>query len=624
MAALLAGKKNSDKLWRPILHEMFKFQTAMAVEPSGGIVSASSPVKLDKSPESVLSVNGFMIQLTGKLVIRSICLKWFHFFLTYKFNFLKCRQKTMDFAAACKNQRNNKPCSIKLCRRCLLNRYGEKAEEVAASQEWSCPKCRGICNCSVCMKRKGHQPTGILINTAKATGFSSVSEMLLRGAEHLNHEREVVFSPRKRGKENSFDGKLDSNLPESVDKNSNKNKSVLNGLVDDNTSSKRIDQGPDKEKQSRKSKPKKMKRDRLGELSNGKNVKENMRKTSVDGNEKKPKKSRRDGLEENDDSNEKDLTLAGSTSPTKLEVYNEMSNQGAKVFSGVDFEENVNCTVTVTKKDLVGTVENDKQKEEGGNSAKVKNFLKPQVADFHADIPLPVGTELTSVAELISSVLRAADYETLNASEKLRILNLLCDEVLGTKKVRNWIDDQNTKLAHKIKEAKQKVLAAKDKEKSLKQKMKDDIAKAIIAKDGGTLLISEQEAVVSVLNLSCSFTIFLRILFLLVRCLISPASFSGNQTSDAVRVERIYIGHGGHAYWKLNCCGKSDVLHQDVGKGDTLTLNEKWFALDVEGKEAIEKRETKDCGGPCLLPVMNEICFKGRYAVKDLLWPLSL
>lgn len=27
----------------------------------------------------------------------------------------------------------------------------------------------------------------------------------------------------------------------------------------------------------------------------------------------------------------------------------------------------------------------------------------------------------------------------------------------------------------------------------------------------------------------------------------------------------------------------------DVGKGDTLTLDEKWFTLDAEGKEVIEK-----------------------------------
>lgn len=84
------------------------------------------------------------------------------------------------------------------------------------------------------------------------------------------------------------------------------------------------------------------------------------------------------------------------------------------------------------------------------------------------------------------------------------------------------MDDQNKEIAVKVKEAKQKVLSAKDKvltlqfpflepsemlfsfdtlvsmqEKSLKQKMKDDIAKAIIAKHGAPLSISEHEALVS-------------------------------------------------------------------------------------------------------------------------------
>lgn len=37
-------------------------------------------------------------------------------------------------------------------------------------------------------KQRGHLPTGILSTTAKATGFSSVSEMLLKSDGHLNHE----------------------------------------------------------------------------------------------------------------------------------------------------------------------------------------------------------------------------------------------------------------------------------------------------------------------------------------------------------------------------------------------------------------------------------------------------
>uniref|UniRef100_A0A6N2L3E5 Zinc-finger domain-containing protein n=1 Tax=Salix viminalis TaxID=40686 RepID=A0A6N2L3E5_SALVM len=113
----------------------------------------------------------------------------------------QCRQKTLDFAAVCTTQKGNKLCTLKFCHKCLLNRYGEKAEEVALLDNWQCPKCRGICNCSFCMKRRGHKPTGVLVHTAKENGFSSVSELLqVKGLENLNYYKDVKennVSPKK-------------------------------------------------------------------------------------------------------------------------------------------------------------------------------------------------------------------------------------------------------------------------------------------------------------------------------------------------------------------------------------------------------------------------------------------
>ncbi|XP_022948378.1 uncharacterized protein LOC111452074 isoform X1 [Cucurbita moschata] len=143
----------------------------------------------------------------------------------------QCRQKTMDLAASCMNMKGDKLCTIKFCHKCLINRYGEKAEEVMLKGDWKCPRCRGLCNCSVCMKKKGLKPTGLLVHTAKATGYSSVSEMLLvNGSECLDHAKDTTFevaspnkhasedevsvmiSPRNEGKENSLNGNNESNL----------------------------------------------------------------------------------------------------------------------------------------------------------------------------------------------------------------------------------------------------------------------------------------------------------------------------------------------------------------------------------------------------------------------------
>ncbi|KAH9315356.1 hypothetical protein KI387_023983, partial [Taxus chinensis] len=93
----------------------------------------------------------------------------------------QCRQKTLEFMASCKNTtigKIEKPCTMNFCPKCLFNRYGEKVEAAAKSEDWKCPRCRGVCNCSICMKKQGCAPTGILAHAAKATGFASVSDLL--------------------------------------------------------------------------------------------------------------------------------------------------------------------------------------------------------------------------------------------------------------------------------------------------------------------------------------------------------------------------------------------------------------------------------------------------------------
>ncbi|XP_051115308.1 uncharacterized protein LOC127240602 [Andrographis paniculata] len=100
-------------------------------------------------------------------------------------------------------------------------------------------------------------------------------------------------------------------------------------------------------------------------------------------------------------------------------------------------------------------------------------------------------------AQRVDSLETTDNYDTFTASEKLRLINILCDEALATEKMRSLMEEDNAKLSSKVKEAKQKINAGMDKEKQLKQKMKDDIAQAISVKEGAPLSISEHEAVVS-------------------------------------------------------------------------------------------------------------------------------
>ncbi|KAL8531971.1 hypothetical protein ACS0TY_008542 [Phlomoides rotata] len=230
---------------------------------------------------------------------------------------------------------------------------------------------------------------------------------------------------------------------------------------------------------------------------------------------------------------EENSTLKRRTSPSKLSVCHKITNEEAHMI-----------------------------KEDEAN-ASTDEIVNQQIADLYAEIPLPMGTELNSVSKidlhtddvgnsrsekgtggtcssrltaranwsrakysataqfhiLLLSILQkeqraepevlspsmektheeASDYETLKASEKLGLINVLCDEVLATEKVRTWMEGQNIKLAKKVKEAKKKKgSAAKKTKKSLKQKMRDDLANAIIVtKHGEPLSFSEHEAIVS-------------------------------------------------------------------------------------------------------------------------------
>ena len=89
----------------------------------------------------------------------------------------QCRQKTDDLKTTCRSQ----SCfgvRGQFCGPCLKNRYGEDAKKALMDPKWECPPCRGICNCSFCMKKRGRRCTGIMIHLAKERGFNDVKSFL--------------------------------------------------------------------------------------------------------------------------------------------------------------------------------------------------------------------------------------------------------------------------------------------------------------------------------------------------------------------------------------------------------------------------------------------------------------
>ncbi|XP_042519407.1 uncharacterized protein LOC122093188 [Macadamia integrifolia] len=658
----------------------------------------------------------------------------------------QCRQKTMDFSASCKNRKNDNLCPQKFCHKCLLNRYGEKAEEMAMLDEWKCPKCRGICNCSVCMKRRGHQPTGLLVHTAKATGFSSVSEMLnLKGPENLALEetkqtalnKDPVATPiRKCGKENSFDGKNDSKsqpvssisdgkgdkgecrskkvrhndnageggittaslkkhkafknvvatpnehttpnkepvtfptrkyFKEKNDSNLQPTPSTLDCEVKKREESRRkklrqkdsagkgskcgnslFEKKSSKVSQNSEENPQKLikKEEKRSQCNDGCPNKVNSelqipKKTSLDPRKKEGKKDEGDSFLPDCDKTVLYGNMDNATTRPKLVTKSRGARKNTMTTntSSVDIQLPQGANLTI----VAGI---DLATDDVGHALQFLEFCAAfgQVLDlkkgqpesilqellcrrsgrrihrtqyssnvqFHTQLLSLIQKDLGEKSHLLSktssrdSWLKALgkciseshfvlkdlpvdcfdrggdSYDKLDSSQKLRVLNFLCDETLGTVKLRNWIDEQNSKFVEREKEAKEKVLAAKNKEKCLKRKLLDDVAKAIQLKNGAPLSISEHEYLVSRIKVEAAkaHSEILEAMGMVPK---------KKQRSDAVRTEPVLLDGDGCAYWKLRCYSSEPILLlQDIDNLDWVRPEEKWYTYDVEQTKVVE------------------------------------
>ncbi|KAJ6329982.1 hypothetical protein OIU76_008748 [Salix suchowensis] len=614
----------------------------------------------------------------------------------------QCRQKTLDFAAVCTTQKGNKLCTLKFCHKCLLNRYGEKAEEVALLDDWQCPKCRGICNCSFCMKRRGHKPTGMLVRTAKENGFSSVSELLqVKGLENLNYYKDVKennVSPKKSalseeestvtlpwelGNENSFEGNIDMNLhsqnlaPISSGKKSKKTKRKGAEEVGDGNI--------DAETRLKESAQKKTKKEGTKEGSNGSRNGEASSKARIteEVSENETKTTEKDKCDAVKDKNgdafvEKKRSKTQPQEFSKNEVLLDRNYFGGivcgvrndKIQTGTKMDEDL-CKVNkfpsefqtkskTAKERLTAEIQNkeidvDIQLPQGtclkavagielppedvGNAlqflefcasfGKVLGLKKGQadtilgeivnghrerrsqsyhLAQIHVQllsvIQKDIGEEspaltatndnswFQALGKCVSKCLFISKeipfdsldldnegYDKLKSSEKLRLLNFLCDEALNTKELRSWIDDENSRFFERKKEAKEKVLAAKDKERLLKRKMQDEVAKAIIEQNSAPDSVSNHKELVSQIK---SEAVQARTEMLEARGMVQE-----KRPSNAVRTDPVHLDADGRAFWKLN--GHSVILLQDMGAWNSVATSEKWLEYSDEQKMDIEK-----------------------------------
>lgn len=456
----------------------------------------------------------------------------------------QCRQKITDLAVECKFIKKNKQCVIKLCPRCLLNRYGEKVEDVVLVDGWKCPKCRGICNCSNCMRKRGQKPTGPLTYKAKASGFSSVSEMIIaKGTEILtkhispkklpaSDEDCVVASPLKHQKENNSDQTCEAS-----------------------------------------SEPMEM-----------------------------------DDAEKDEEPKEVEIILPHGTEMTNVA---NVDFPVQDVGDALQFNEFCSTfgEVLDIKKGQVESILNDIMagRSRPGKTTSLIQFqiqLLMLIKDLGEESPLStidgkncwlhVLKDCISESEWVPKELAALDfgtnegYCTLGSSEKLRLLIFLCDETLETMPLRTWIEEQNLKFCEEKKQARGKLLAAKEKEKFLKKQLHDEVVKATTAENGASLSIAEHEPVVSELKaeIERAHAEILEATALLPKY---------ERKSNALRTEPVFIDAKGRAFWRLKGCDKSDLLLQDMSSVDEEMLNEKWFSFDDVETRVINEHISLHC-----------------------------
>ncbi|XP_048617036.1 uncharacterized protein LOC106402763 isoform X3 [Brassica napus] len=511
----------------------------------------------------------------------------------------QCRQKTMDFVASCKAMKKEKQCPISYCHKCLLNRYGEKAEEVGALIDWRCPKCRGICNCSCCRKKRGQSPTGILTHKAKASGLSSVSELLeVEGHDTFSYQKkkpklENVSNGDAVAKENnkatSKIKKVLNKTKTGVPKAKSEDASIEDVAKENNKVTGKLKKALNKTKNGfPKAKPEAASVEAVAKENN-----------KVAGKIKKAKTTNKMKEEEI----QIEAKLPNGISLTNVSGIDIPTEETGNVLQFLEF-----CSAFGKALDLkqghaksivaavFGSGRNTRRQQYCSVIPMMIQLMELISHDRDMSLSLSAtdSTWFSSLGECLlqSGVLSdvfppetfksgVSEYKKMDASARLKLLNFLCDESLSTLKMRNFIENESKESDTKEREAKEKAAAAKEKEKQLRQKIQGDLVKAHMEKKGAPLSMEEHHKVLAQIKAEAkeAYGEMLK------------ATSRKRQRCDAVRTDPILLSDDGLALWKLKCFEEEPkFLLQDVGGTfDDLSPHEKWLAFKPEQKQEIEK-----------------------------------
>ncbi|XP_044425088.1 uncharacterized protein [Triticum aestivum] len=523
----------------------------------------------------------------------------------------QCRQKTMDFSVACTQPRKKGLCPIHFCHKCLLNRYGENAEDMTKEAGWTCPKCRGICNCSFCRKKKGETPTGILAHAAKASGHSSVHDLLIKGSDMVVAAQTLSSLPKKIKKErkkgnikkalgtdDGTDGLLaeggenartDLNAVPSVHtdkelkkiKKERKKGNIKRALGTDDGTDGLLAQGDDNTGTDLNALP---------PVPISKKLKKGNRMVNdMTADEKCPVeiKGELHIRNESTDVPETKIELPIGTPVTDIAGAElEVDDVG----SALQFHEFCRTFAEVLKI-RKGQPEKILQVITGGG--RIGREVPSVVADLHISLLSVIQEDreenpsdysrngdawiidtgkYISESTVISKELPldclsqgVLGYKKLSPSLKLHVLNFLCDEALSTTTLKNWVLKQHESATERKVAAREKFRAVKEKEKELKEKLTIKMAKPRFLRNGAEInsLVSQiKEAYAD------------------KKAVIDEEKLGGLVRKKPVRIDE------GVAYWKLDgYCDKTAIMRQEF---DATENTDKWFMFTEEEEKVIK------------------------------------
>ncbi|KAF3523642.1 hypothetical protein F2Q69_00048489 [Brassica cretica] len=153
-----------------------------------------------------------------------------------------------------------------------------------------------------------------------------------------------------------------------------------------------------------------------------------------------------------------------------------------------------------------------------------------------------------------------AEYEEMGSSQRLKLLNFLCDETLSTTVLRDCL--ANPESVERKKEAKEKLNAAKANEQKLYQKLEDEFSKAQAENNG-------------------------------VEGLYFIIAFAEIQEyDDVLRTSPVELDDNGLTLWKLKSYNKEpNILLQDLGSWSDVCPHERVLRDCFANPESVDKKK---------------------------------